>query len=352
MKTKKMMALATNLFFLLTFQACTSSNSSHLVAPAVPVYEEPAYETARCQQMTICDTRTIRFTYQAAQTEALSYSENDIHYSAFFVSPGTTVQEGDLLCELDLENYPDLLSASETTLADLQENRSLIDEHLALSLKRQHIENTNLTYLERQNALDSITLRYSQEKAELEDQIHILKERIVQYQELIQNRQLYAPFDGTITYVYHPDSTELSQTGKKIITLVNTSQMLFTAKTDYSAYFQPDADYTISINGKEKIATVISSDPETGIVALALKIPDYTLEPDIQGVIELLLEEKDLVLGVPKRAISTINGISVVYIRGKDGFRTFQEVKTGIENLSYIEIISGLNEGDEVLLPD
>lgn len=352
MNIKKLITLTTNFFLLLTLQACGSSNTAQMVSPSVPVYEEPSYETAQCQQMTIRDTRTIRFTYQAAQEETLSYSESNVRYSAFFVSPGAVVQQGELLCELDLEDYPDLLLASEDTLADLKDNLSLLDERLSLSLKRQRIEDTGLTYRERQNAENAVYVRYSQEKTELEDQIHILQERITQYQDMIQKRQIYAPFDGTITYVYTPDAEDFSKSGKDIITVTNASQMLFTAKTEYCSYFQPGVDYTLTVNGEDKIASVVSSDDVGGTVALSLKTPDYTLEDGASGTIELSLEEKEHVLAIPKKALSTINGTSVVYVPGNDGFKTYREVETGIENLTYVEIISGLKEGDEVLLPD
>ena len=352
MKIKKLITLTTNIFLLLALQACGSSKSAQMLSPSVPVYEEPSYETALCQEMTLRDTRTIRFTYQAAQEESLSYPESTVRYSAFFVSPGAVVQQGELLCELDLEDYPELLLSSEDTLADLKENLSLLDERLSLSLKRQRLESSGLTYRENQNAEDAIYVRYSQEKTELEDQIHILQERIAQYQDIIHNRQIYAPFDSTITYVYTPDTEDLSQSGKNIITVTNASQMLFTAKTEYSSYFQPDTDYTLTVNDENKLASVVSSDDTANTVALLLKTPDYTLEDGVSGTVELLLEEKEHVLAVPKKALSTINGVSVVYVPGNDGLRTYREVETGIENLSYVEIISGLNEGDEVLLPD
>ena len=83
---------------------------------------------------------------------------------------------------------------------------------------------------------------------------------------------------------------------------------LFTAKTEYCSYFQPDVDYTLTVNGEDKIASVVSSDDVGGTVTLSLKTPDYTLEDGASGTIELSLEEKEHVLAIPKKALSTING--------------------------------------------
>ncbi|MGN0315070.1 MAG: efflux RND transporter periplasmic adaptor subunit [Fusicatenibacter sp.] len=353
-KIRQRIILITSILFSIVLQACALSETPEMKCPPVPVYEEPAYETALCQRMTIRDTRTIRFSYHAAREETLFYPVEGIHYSAFFVVPGTAVLKGDLLCELDLENYPELLSEAEATLLDLQQEQVLLEENLALSLKRESLTNTETSKRERQNTVNEINLRYTQKRTELEDRIYILQKRMEEYQTVIRERQLYAPFDGTVTYVYSPGSSDLSQKGQRIVTVTDDSQMLFTAETEYSSYFLPDTEYLLSINGEDRITVPVFPEEESSpnTVFLALKVPDYDLEDGVSGTLELSLEEKDQVLGIPKKALSSINGKPIVYLLGEDGFRTYQEVNTGIEGPYYTEIISGLEEGDEILLPD
>ncbi|MDY2938965.1 MAG: hypothetical protein SOT28_11795 [Fusicatenibacter sp.] len=360
MKTKKIITAMINLFLLTILQACAPDGTYETGCPNIPVYQEMAYNTALCQRMKICDTRTIRFTYHAAKEETLYYEEEDLHYSAFFVSPGSVVQKGDLLCCLDLENYPDLLSEAMSALEDLSEEQSFLDRQLQLSLRRQAITGTGSTKRERQAAEEAIKLRYEQQKRELEDELHILEERIAAYQSIIQKRQLYAPFDGTVTYVYSPGASDLSKKNQRIVTVTDDSEMLFTAKTEYHSCFQPETEYLLNIAGEDRIATTVfpesesvsESETDIGTVSLSLKVPDYDLEDGTFGTVQLSLEEKEGVLGIPKKALSLINGRTVVYLLGEDGFRTYREVETGIESSSHVEIISGLNEGDEVLLPD
>lgn len=352
MKRKNLILLVTNIWLLLPLQACTSSVPVQLSLPAVPVYTEPACETAVCRVMNIRDTRTLRFTYQAAREETLFYPENNVHYSAFYVSAGTAVRKGDLLCELDPEDYPDLLLSAQNEIVSLEETLSHLDERLALDLERQQIQHYGSTNTEKQNAKDAVNLRYGQKRQELEDQISILKKRVRQYEDKLYQRQLYAPFDGVVTYVYTPDPDDLSKTSRKIVTVTDSSQMLFTVQTEYCPYFQPDTEFTLTINEESRPAVVISSDPETNMVALSLKTPDYSLKDGTAGTLELSLQEKEQVPCIPKRALSTINGAPVVYVPGEMGFRTYREVETGISNDFYVEIVSGLEEGDVVLLPD
>lgn len=87
----------------------------------------------------------------------------------------------------------------------------------------------------------------------------------------------------------------------------------------------------------------------------------YTVVVGVEGDTELLYggmtaditfvtEEKEDVLYVSKKAVLDQNGKQYVYIGTPLGGRELQEVETGISNGSYIEIVSGLEEGDTVYI--
>jgi hypothetical protein len=62
-------------------------------------------------------------------------------------------------------------------------------------------------------------------------------------------------------------------------------------------------------------------------------------------------EKKSNVIVVPEGIVALKDGIHFVEVKEADNTTTEREVKTGsVSSLGQIEIVSGLSEGDEVLL--
>jgi membrane fusion protein (multidrug efflux system) len=83
-----------------------------------------------------------------------------------------------------------------------------------------------------------------------------------------------------------------------------------------------------------------------------LSNPDGRLRPGMFAEVDTLLEERDRVLTLPERAV-TYNpyGESVFVVNEADGTRTVSltQVKTGQVRDGRVEIVSGLDEGTEVV---
>jgi HlyD family secretion protein len=81
------------------------------------------------------------------------------------------------------------------------------------------------------------------------------------------------------------------------------------------------------------------------------KLPkDAPLLVGYSADIEVILDEKKNVLRVPSEAIIDKK---FVYILGKDGVLHRQEFSPGLSNWTMTEAVSGLNEGDQIVLaPD
>jgi macrolide-specific efflux system membrane fusion protein len=70
----------------------------------------------------------------------------------------------------------------------------------------------------------------------------------------------------------------------------------------------------------------------------------------MSGTVTLLTSEQADVLLLPTSAVHTQGRTSFVYVPGANGTPEQQDVVTGASNGTEIEITSGLNEGDTVLL--
>ena len=86
-----------------------------------------------------------------------------------------------------------------------------------------------------------------------------------------------------------------------------------------------------------KIGLIIGS----GVVLLALLL---------WGGITIVLDSRTDVLKIPASAGSTINGEEIVYYPNEEGMKAYKPVKTGMRAGDMIEVISGLTEGESIIL--
>lgn len=70
----------------------------------------------------------------------------------------------------------------------------------------------------------------------------------------------------------------------------------------------------------------------------------------MSATVNFLLKEKKDVLTLPLAAVKKKGGRSYVFIGQEEGYKSVQ-VQTGLENSSHLEIVSGLDEGTEVIIP-
>lgn len=84
---------------------------------------------------------------------------------------------------------------------------------------------------------------------------------------------------------------------------------------------------------------------------LPKKVPSF-FRAGMSATVSFLLEEKRDILVLPVKAVRRKNGNSFVFIKQKDkDIPKPVQIKTGLESSDEIEIVSGLLENDEVVIP-
>ncbi|HNS15966.1 MAG TPA: hypothetical protein PKM08_11595, partial [Syntrophorhabdaceae bacterium] len=74
------------------------------------------------------------------------------------------------------------------------------------------------------------------------------------------------------------------------------------------------------------------------------------LKPEMTTHVRIIIDEKADVIVVPNGAIRFEEGKNVVYVRSKDKAER-RAVTTGIRDDRFTEIISGVSEGERVIIP-
>ena len=175
--------------------------------------------------------------------------------------------------------------------------------------------------------------------------------------------KLRAPFSGMVTYALEVQEGEKSIINKRIVTINNGSAYYLVAQTQYWELFQTGEVYDIKIDGKVYPATVIDpeeigaerlmhTDEENEVYPVYFRIDDMSayLYSDLRGTISITLGEKKDALYVPASAVTTINDEVIVYYEDEDGIRNIKHIETGLEADGKIEVISGLQEGDTIII--
>lgn len=110
--------------------------------------------------------------------------------------------------------------------------------------------------------------------------------------------------------------------------------------------------------GQQLTARVVRIDPIETVVA---NVVTYTvtllldkkleeLKPGMTGNVDVIIAQKQNVLRLPVTAINPRNGRATVQVVGKDDELETRQVTTGLKGDDDVEITSGLNEGDRVVV--
>ncbi len=121
----------------------------------------------------------------------------------------------------------------------------------------------------------------------------------------------------------------------------------FTARV--SKISQTDTSNTWDTQSSSSSSSSSSASVIYYYVTLDVDDPDNELLPAMTARVEINTANRDNVLAVPISTLKTDSNGSYVIIRNPDGSQENRYVDTGIYSDEYVEILSGLEEGEEVV---
>ena len=179
---------------------------------------------------------------------------------------------------------------------------------------------------------------------------------------LMQQREdmvLRAPRSGVIGY-RKAEVGEIISAGTKVLSLVDSSRM----KVDCSlseadaAILQPGMEVMVTIDamGEDHPGRIVYVSPAMDEEAKNYQARIELLEEDLQlkaGLFahtSLDILQRPNTLFVPKEAVLSRNGRQLVFVLDGEGRAATREVRLGLMNDQYDEVLEGLSEGDEVII--
>ena len=325
-------------------------------------HEEEGIEhtTATVEYGEVVQNAKITCTYTPTEHEDLAFMLDDRLIERVEVKKGDIVTEGDLLAAVDVGDLEEKIEELEYQIS----HKKLELEH-TLELKAFDVDSAQILYEhteksesdkeELQEKLDDLDEKYHDTIQDMEDSIALNQKRLAKYREELSGGQLIAGISGEITYIASPLSDTYSEKETKVITISNLDSCYFIAEdVTYADFFQEGASYNV-IYKKDKKETFAEVTPvqtqtwkDTGKL-LFKPVNDEIFESGLNGTIYMELEKKSNVLCVPNDAIHEAEEGMFVYVFENE-LLNMRYVEIGLTGMDVTEIVSGLEQGEIVVL--
>ena len=268
------------------------------------------------------------------------------------VKEGDAIKKGQILAQLDD-------SEAKSNIKRAQARLMSIEEEVALTSKTQE---------RLQRALDvGAVSRQMVEDAEANWKTASAKQSVIEEElksaELKLDRlKIRGPFDGVITAVFAQEGQWVSQS-ENLFTLVDMNQRVVTISVDASDSTSLSVGQTVvlrsgAFSGAEwsesivKIGSATKSENSANVIkvtaSLSKDAPDLRVGQQVDA--EIRTNSKTDAMLLPYDVIFNHNGQQTVAIIENSKI-VFVPIETGIESFTRIEVISGLRDGQQVVVP-
>jgi RND family efflux transporter MFP subunit len=277
---------------------------------------------------------------------------------ALHVEPGSVVHEGDLLAEIDDR---DLLTEKEGALTEIE------GAQLSLDRTRRNFERAKELFegkLISREVYDNLASEFDLSKNTL-----VKAERKLQLvQDKLSKTKVNAPSDGTVLTVPVIEGQVVIaaasvNSGTPLMTIANLSKLLVETHINQIDVARLNIDQEVKLRAESfkdleleatisRIAQVatIKNNVKGFQVQAVIDKPNPRLRPGMTVIMTIPIARADDVVSVPISAVFKGEGdAKVVYVRNDNGTEK-REVKVGISDIDYAQILTGVEPGEQILL--
>lgn len=303
---------------------------------------EAEVETIKKQELT--QTITASGSVSAEKFAKLTFLASE-NIDEILVEDGAKVEEGDIIARLDTTSLYQSFLKAESNLRDKQATLNRVYDDL------QGKEDTE-TFEEKE---DRVAAEAAKDKA--------YRDYVIA-QNNLGNATLRAPFEGIVNFNDGTSIGKLSLTTTPTFTIVDPKTIYFVAevnevdvakiKKGAKAIIKLDAFPEENFEEEVKSVSFVSTTTSTGGTAYEVRVGLPQTDEDkvrvgMNGDADFIISEKKDILTVPLTTVVEENNKTFVWVLER-GRAVKKEVETGISSIDYMEIKSGLSEGETVIL--
>lgn len=328
--------------------------------PTVPVLSQAEimeYDVVAVTRSDIQKIETVRISYQAPETEKYSFKFDNEEISQIYVEVGDIVKKGDVLAEVDITMQQEQVRMQQEAVDDLYLQLKHISETEEMSLREAKLQDQQAAEIGIDgwsSQAEAIASQYADQKRLIQQSIHLAEKKLEKAKEDMKARQIIAGMDGTITFLAELEEGESVSKGKAVAIIKDMSSARFEVDSQNIELLEDGKTYIAEIEKKEyEVLAEVSegnNEEEESKVTLSLVTPEPNMETGVTGVIRFIVGESKGVLSVPDKAVYETEEGYVVYCVDELGFREKRTVEVGISDGTTVEILSGLEENELVIL--
>lgn len=377
------MSAALSITLAVTLSSCSGGDTSKVEAntPSLTVAVTRVVKKNLGRQITL-SSELVPF------QEIDVYAKESGYVKKLYVDYGTHVKEGQVMATLEIPELEAQLQVDQADIKNATNEVTRSQHELAryqALYKALHLEYTRLNgvfesqpgIVAQQEVDDAqgkdlaASSQVDAGQAALEaaqSQLAAAKARLIHDQSLYDYSKITAPFAGVVTDRYANLGTLVQAgvgTSTQAIPIVRLSQddlfrLVIPVPESYVKFIRigdpvdvkvPSLDHTFP--GKvARFSVDVRVDTRTMHTEVDVRNPNRALVPGLYAEATLTLEHRDDIPTVPVQALSHQGDKTSVFVVGPDGTLQDRPVEIGLTTSSYAEIVSGLKEGEQVVVGD
>lgn len=263
--------------------------------------------------------------------------------------------EKDINVEVSVVNDNGTFSAPEYGKI-VEEEKTVIFADVSGEVEKIHVKNGE--YVNEGDLL--LELRSNDLVYKIEQQKITVEQKKISLDELQDGDTVYAPVTGTILSV-NISEEDVVDRSTTLVTLANLEDMEIVIGVDElditNVEIGQKVNITCDVFENEQFTGTVSKIAFEGYNSNGVTNYDVTIKVDdrkqlMSGMnvdVEILAAEKSDALLLPIEAVQKIQTKYIVMTKNKDGETTPIPIEIGLANDNYVEVVSGLNEGDTVV---
>jgi len=293
------------------------------IAPPLVKPKKQEYHTYEVKKKDI--TRLVKGNGRLISTNESNVftKENGRRIKSIKAQYGQTVKKGDVLVELDSDN-----TENEITIQQFNLQRAQINYDRAVQGNDE----------------------YGKKLANIEVQIE--KTKLANLQKQLSSSKLISQVDGTVVFLDSLKEGDIVEPYKTLVTVADPKKLQVVYQSSDAASVTSGMRVDLNFNSKS-YEGVVAQLPSSGkykdsiIINFKEDLKDGKLGDGIE--LSITLETKSNTIVVPKQAVKNFMGSSNIEILDGDK-KISVSVDKGIENATEVEILSGLEEGQKVII--
>lgn len=360
--------VAAPIVFAAFLSGCGASGKPEAAGPA----NIPRVAVVEVQRHNLSSTLEIASEFQPYQ-EIDVYAKVSGYIEKLNVDWGTHVQKGQLLAILEIPELELQIQHDEAALAqardDLDRAQSAYSVAHVTYQRLSSVQKTRPELISQEDidVAQGKDLETSAAVSAAQQSLLAAKAALDKDKVLFGYAHMTAPFDGVVTKMYAytgallPAGTS-SNIGNSALCHLSQNDLLrlvipLPERAVPDVHLNEAVEVTVSSLQKKfdgrivRFSDQIDEETRTMHTEVNVENPRYELVPGMYANVEIPLHTEQNILTVPVQAVqASAEGRGNVLVVGKDNKIERREVKLGIQGSSDIEVLSGLNEGDHVVV--